>query len=108
VIAYEEATKEQTGSDLWDQLQPQLILRMDKMLLEDLINLMWSALHVGKGSDTFFNEVDKNIRKRIYKIKDEDFQTMIGCVTNDNVQPVFAEKFLNIVLRVINEKKDTF
>lgn len=78
------------------------------MLVEDLINLMWSALQVKKGSDAFFSEIEKNLSKKIYKIKDEEFQTLIDCVTNEQFSPEFAHKFMKIVLKVISEKKDNF
>ena len=78
------------------------------MKLEDLTNLLWSALEIGKGSSTLFNELEKCMSKQIYKIKDEEFQTLISCVTNDKSKPEFTEKFLDVVLTVIREKKTTF
>jgi hypothetical protein len=108
VKEYERVTKENTGSDLWDSFEPRLILKLGSMLLEDLVNLMWSALRINKGTDAFFTEIEKVLRKRVYKFKDEDFQTLIGCVTNDSVSPEFSEKVLQIVLAVVNERKDAF
>ena len=78
------------------------------MELTDLINLLWCSIEIGKGSSVFFNELDNIMAKRIHRIKDEDFQTLISCVTNDNIQPEFSNKILNIVLKVIDEKKDAF
>ena len=69
---------------------------------------MWSALEINKGSPTLFTELEKCMRKHIYKVKDEEFQTLIGCITNDKAKPEFTEKFLDIVLQVINERKNSF
>lgn len=56
---------------------------MREMSLTDLINLMWSALEIKKGTATFFNELEKILTKRLYKIKDEDFHTLITCFSED-------------------------
>jgi len=42
-------SKEQR-KDFWNTLEPELMLKMTDMELGDLINLMWSALEVKKGS----------------------------------------------------------
>ena len=51
---FEASAKAEHGVDFWDSMEPFVILKMKEMDLEDLINLMWSALEVEKGSATFF------------------------------------------------------
>lgn len=102
VREFEQKTSNIT--DLWDSFEPRLVLKLDSMQLDDLVNLLWSSLRVNKGTRAFFDELEKAIRKRVYKFKDEEFETLIGCVTNDSVSPEFAEKFLRIVTNVINER----
>ena len=51
---YEASAKAQHGVDFWDSMEPFVILKMKEMELEGLINLMWSALEVEKGSPAFF------------------------------------------------------
>lgn len=80
---FDEKTTKNTGSDLWDAFEPRLVLKLDSMQLEDLVNLLWSSLRVNKGTRAFYEELEKAIRKRVYKFKDEEFETLIGCVTND-------------------------
>ena len=51
---FETAMSEQGRVDFWDSMEPQVILNMKEMKLEELINLMWSAQKVYKGSKLFF------------------------------------------------------
>lgn len=107
----EEAAREAGGVDFWDSLEPFVIMKMKEMQLEDLINLMWCALEVEKGTNTFYKELEAELSKRMLRIKDEEFQTLISCFSKDN-NPVkqnnFSDRFMNIILRVIHEKKDRF
>ena len=41
------------------------------MSLDDLINLMWSALEINKGGEMFYKTLEDQISKRIRGIKDE-------------------------------------
>ena len=84
-----------------------MILKMANMDLEDLINLMWSAMEIERGSRSFQDELEKELTKRILKIKDEEFQTLLTCFMKDG-EHGFSEKFMSLVLRVIEEKKDRF
>jgi hypothetical protein len=59
--------------DFWDSMEPELILKLRDTDLEDLINLMWSAIEINKGSRMFYEELEKEITKRILRIKDEEF-----------------------------------
>jgi hypothetical protein len=43
------------------------------MNLEDLINLMWASIKISKGSQIFFNQLEKMLSKQILKVKDEQF-----------------------------------
>ena len=54
------------------------------MQLEDLINLMWASMQVKKGTPIFFDELEKELTKRILRVKDEEFQTLIGCFSQDD------------------------
>ena len=44
---------------------------MKLMALDDLINLMWTALKIEKGSAVFYDRLEYEISKRIKGIKDE-------------------------------------
>ena len=44
---------------------------MKEMSLDDLINLLWSALEIGKGSKIFYESLELELGKRIRGIKDE-------------------------------------
>ena len=67
---------------------------------------MWSALEIKKGSNTFYDELEKVIKRKIFKVKDEEFQTLLSCFTEDRQD--FSERFLEIIIKVIHEKKDRF
>jgi hypothetical protein len=41
------------------------------MSLDDLLNLMWSALEIDKGSTMFYTTLETELGKRIRGIKDE-------------------------------------
>ena len=45
-----EAGSAVTDNDLFTQIESDVILKMREMNLDDLINLLWSALEIGKGS----------------------------------------------------------
>ena len=59
--------------DFWDSMEPELILKLRDADLEDLINLMWSAIEIDKGSPMFYEEIEKEITKRILRVKDDEF-----------------------------------
>jgi hypothetical protein len=52
-------------ADLFDSIESELILKMKPMVLPDLINLMWSAKEINKGSDFFFKRLEEEITARI-------------------------------------------
>lgn len=77
-----DVEQENTGElDFWDTIETQVILKMKEMDLTDLINLMWSSMEISKGSNQFYQNLEKEIEKRILKIKDEDYQVLLGCFT---------------------------
>jgi hypothetical protein len=56
---------------LFSAFEADLILKMKAMSLDDLINLMWSGLELGKGSAMFYETLESELGKRIRGIKDE-------------------------------------
>lgn len=76
------------------------------MTLGDLVNLLWSAQEIGKGSEYFYQKLEDEIMGRIRQIKDEEFQTLIECMADDKSK--FSERFMEMMLKVIREKKDMF
>lgn len=99
-----EGAAKEAELDLWDSVENSVIVKMREMELGDLVNLMWSALEVKKGSRTFFSELEKELKKRILKVQDEEYSVLIGCLTKEN-NPIsnnnFTERFVDIVLGVI-------
>lgn len=107
----EDSNKKGGALDIWDAVEPTLTMKIRDMDLEDLLNLMWSSIEIEKGSGAFSRELENEISKRILKVKDEEFQTLLACFTSDkfeNSQLGFSDKFLEIVIKVIHEKKDRF
>ena len=47
-----------------------MIKKMSVMTLDDLINLFWSATHVRKGSELFYEKLEKEITRRLSSVKD--------------------------------------
>lgn len=45
---------DQNKMDFWDSMETELILKLRDSELEDLINLMWSAMEIDKGSRMFY------------------------------------------------------
>lgn len=82
---------------------------MKSMSLDDLINLLWSALEMDRGGELFFRNLEGELAKRVRGIKDEQFETLLQCFTGENADNnKFSEKFMKLVLLVIREKKDRF
>ena len=67
------------GDDFFSKVESHLIRKMGVMTLDDLINLLWSALSVGKGSDLFYEKLEKEMARRLRSIKDEQFETLLTC-----------------------------
>ena len=49
----EGSMKQQHGVAFWDSVESHLGHRMKDMSLEELLNLLWSTLEVGRGGKTF-------------------------------------------------------
>ncbi|CDW91217.1 UNKNOWN [Stylonychia lemnae] len=92
--------------DLFDALQSELIIKMQSMNLSDLINLMWSISEIKKGSQLFYSELEKQITLRLRSINDDDLLLLLDCFSD--MQNSFSQKFLDIIINVIQEKKDRF
>ena len=70
-VEEKEAGKAVTDNDLFTQIESDVILKMKEMSLDDLINLLWSTLEIGKGSQIFYQSLESELAKRIRGIKDE-------------------------------------
>jgi hypothetical protein len=64
-------TKQKSDSDFFDKLEPVLTSKMREMAIEDLINLLWSALRIAKGSHYFYDRLEEEIGRRIMGVKDD-------------------------------------
>lgn len=58
-------------ADLFSSVEADLILSMKAMALDDLLNLMWSALEIDRGSQFFFQTLEAELAKRVRGIKDD-------------------------------------
>ena len=70
-VEEKEAGKAVTDNDLFTQIESDVILKMKEMSLDDLINLLWSTLEIGKGSEIFYQSLESELAKRIRGIKDD-------------------------------------
>jgi len=102
-------TKQKGGesSDFFEKLEPTLTAKMREMAIEDLINLLWSSLQIKKGSHYFYERLEEEIGRRIKGVKDEQFETLIACFAGDKQQD-FSDKFMKLIVSVLNEKRDKF
>jgi hypothetical protein len=57
--------------DLFSHIEGDLIVRMKEMSLDDLLNLLWAALEINRGTPLFFETIEKELAKRIRTIKDD-------------------------------------
>lgn len=77
--------------------------------------MLWSSQEVKRGSNYFFEKLEEEILARIRGIKDDDLQLLIECLVEkdqgeqeEKQANIFSEKFIELLLRVIREKKDKF
>ena len=49
------------GTDFWDRVEAHVGLRMKDMSLEELLNLLWSTLEVGRGGKAFLEQLESNL-----------------------------------------------
>ena len=67
----EASADENKLDDLFSKVEGELMNKMKLMSLDDLINLLWTALKIDRGSGMFFERLEKELAKRIRTIKDE-------------------------------------
>ena len=80
VLSTLEASAEEVESDdLFSKVEGELMNKMKLMSLDDLINLLWTALKINRGSGIFFERLEKELTKRIRSIKDEQYETLLQC-----------------------------
>jgi len=48
-----------------------VIVKIKEMKLDDLINMLWAALEVNRGSNLFFETIEGHLTKQLRVIKDE-------------------------------------
>ena len=96
-------------------MEPEVILKMKAMILPDLLNLLWSAQEIKRGSKFFYEKLEEEILTRIRQVKDDDLQLLIECFSESDadaesvsLKDRFSDKFMELFLRVIREKKDRF
>ena len=64
----------------------QVILLMKSMSLDDLINLLWSALEINRGGKMFYETLEVELSKRIRGIRDDQFESLIMCFAGDKAE----------------------
>jgi hypothetical protein len=52
---------------------------MKEMTLDDLLNTLWAALEISRGTPLFFETIEKELAKRIRTIKDDQFEALMNC-----------------------------
>jgi hypothetical protein len=95
--------------DLFSTLEPDIILKLKSMSLDDLINIMWAAGEVNRGGPLLYETLETELSKRLRAIRDDQFETLISCFSGDKATVNnFSRRFLKLVLHVIKEKRDRF
>lgn len=59
----------------------------------------------------FYKTLEAELAKRVRGIKDEQFETLINCFLGDKADlsiNIFSQRFLQLVLNVIKDKRDRF
>jgi hypothetical protein len=54
ILVLASAQKGGDQADLFEKVEPVLIGKMQEMVVEDLVNLLWSSLQIRKGSHFFY------------------------------------------------------
>lgn len=81
------------------------------MALDDLLNLMWSGIKIERGNDLYYKTLEEELAKRIRGIKDDQYEQLISCFMGEKAEETkgkFSERFLKLVLNVVDEKKHRF
>ena len=56
-------------------------MKMKQMALPDLLNLLWSAQEIKRGSLYFYTKIEEEIMLRIRQVKDDDLSLLLECFT---------------------------
>lgn len=70
--------------DLWEQVEPEVIIKMKTMQLADLLNLLWAAKELKRGGQFFYQKLEEELLSRIRTVKDDDLQLLIECFSSDS------------------------
>lgn len=62
---------EDMKEDLFTQIEPTLIVKMSKMTLDELLNVLWAVVEVNRGTPLLYETIEEELTKRIRLIKDE-------------------------------------
>lgn len=112
VLSTMEANPSETKQiDLFSKVEKDLIAKTKAMVLEDLINLLWTAQKIDRGSLVFFDRLEKELTKRIRGIKDDQFELLMRCFVGEKSEESlsqFSNKFMDLVIQVIQDKRDRF
>lgn len=86
VLSTMEATASEANNvnDLFSDVETQLMSKMKVMALDDLINLLWTALKIERGSPLFFERLERELGKRIRGIKDDQYETILQCFLGES------------------------
>lgn len=98
------ASEAENPRDLFSQVEGELMKKMKLMALDDLINIMWTALKIDRGTKPFFERLERELVKRIKGIKDEQYETLMQCFVgekSDKSIAQFSSKFMDLVIKVI-------
>jgi len=82
-VNYDDPDEKESGNDFFGSVESEIILKMKMMSLDDLINVLWSALEIERGSPFFYETLENELSGRIRGIKDEQFETLISCFAKD-------------------------
>ena len=90
-----------------------VIVKIKEMKLDDLINMLWAALEVNRGSNLFFETIEGHLTKQLRVIKDEQFEMLMTCFDRQGEDDTKASekmssRFLDLVIKVVREKRDRF
>lgn len=87
--------KSKKGTDFWDQIEAHIGLRMKDMTLEELLNLLWSTLEIGRGGQSFLEQLESNLMQKLLKVKDDELNILLACLEKtDDDSFKFNQRFI--------------
>ena len=107
----EASPSETVRIDLFSKVEDNLIAKTKVMSLDDLINLLWTAIKIDRGSPVFYERLEKELTKRILGVKDDQFELLLQCFVGEKSEKSlsqFSSKFMDLVIQVILDKRDRF